>query len=66
MLALAIGLKLNLDETRDFLGKAGFALSRSSKLDVIVQFFIENRNYDIFELEAVLFELTETTLAYYG
>ena len=65
-LALAIGLKLNLDETRDFLGKAGFALSRSSKLDVIVQFFIENKNYDIFELEAVLFELTETTLAYYG
>lgn len=65
VLALAIALQLNLDETRDFLGKAGYALTRSSKTDVIVQFFIETKNYNIFEVEEVLFEFTGRTLASY-
>jgi O-acetyl-ADP-ribose deacetylase (regulator of RNase III) len=65
VLALAIALKLNLDETRDFLGRAGYALTRNSKMDVIVQFFIESGNYDIYEVEQVLFEFTGRTLASY-
>ena len=65
VLALAIALKLNLDEARDFLGRAGYALTRNNPTDVVVQFFIETGNYDIFEVEKVLFEFTGRTLASY-
>ena len=65
VLALAVALQLNLDETRDFLGRAGYALTTSSKTDVIVQFFIETENYDMFQLEQVLFQFTGRTLASY-
>lgn len=54
-ISLAIALELNLDETKDLLGKAGYTLTHSSKSDVIVEYFIEHNNYDIFELNEVLF-----------
>ncbi len=54
-LAFAFALELNIDEAKDFIGRAGFALSHSSKFDVIVEYFLVNRNYDIFELNEVLF-----------
>ena len=61
-LSLAIALKLNLDDTKDLLLRAGFALSNSSKFDVIVQYFIEEENFDIFELNEVLFHFGEKTI----
>ena len=65
VMALAIALELNLDEARDFLGRAGYALTRSSKTDIIVQYFIETGNYNMFELEGVLYEFTGKTLMNY-
>lgn len=61
-LALAIALELNLDETKDFIGKAGYALTHSSKLDVIVEYFIINGEYDIFKINEVLFAFEQPLL----
>lgn len=54
-LAFVFALELDVDETKDFISRAGFALSHSSKFDVIVEYFLVNRNYNVFELNEVLF-----------
>ena len=56
VLAFAIALELTLDETKDLLRSAGYALSRSSKFDIIVVYFLDNRNYNMFDINEVLFE----------
>ena len=53
--AFAIALELSLDEARDLIGRAGYALTHSSKFDIIVEYFILQGNYDIFELNETLF-----------
>lgn len=61
-LALAIALNLTLAETNDLLNRAGYALSKSQLLDVIVAFFIENERYDLFEINNVLFDYDQPLL----
>ena len=61
-LALAVALELNLDDTKDLLSRAGFALSPCSKQDLIVQYFIEREAYDIYEINVALFEHGEQLL----
>ena len=61
-IALAVALELSLAETRDLLGRAGFALSRSVIFDVIVEYFITRRRYDIYEINNVLFEYDQQLL----
>lgn len=56
VLAFAIALELSLDEAKDLLACAGFALSRSSKVDIIVAYFLQNKIYDMFEINEILYE----------
>lgn len=55
-LRLCIGARLNLDESRDLLARAGYALSPCDKTDIIFSYFIENEIYDIIELDIQLEE----------
>ena len=56
VLAFAVALELNLPETRRLLERAGFSLTHSSKFDIVLEYFIKSRNYNIYEINEVLFE----------
>lgn len=61
-LALSIALKLSLEETECLIRRAGYALSHSSKMDIIIEYFIINDNYSIDEINKVLFEYDQPLL----
>ena len=62
VIAFAIALELTLEETERLLRTVGFSLSHSNKFDLIVEFFITNGIYDVFEINAALYKYDQVCL----
>lgn len=62
VLALAVALRLNVDDARDLLERAGFALSHSDKRDLVVEYFLENGTYDLMAVNQALYEFDQPLL----
>ena len=62
VLAFAVALELSLPETEAFLKKAGYALSHASKSDIIVEYFINAKNYDLYTINEALYAFDQNLL----
>ena len=61
-ISLALALELDLDATKDLIGRAGYALTNSSKFDLIIRFAIEHGMYNLVEINCILFEHDQSLL----
>lgn len=61
-IALALALELDMEDTLDLIGRAGFTLTNSSKFDLIIQYFIQQKNYDVIQINLALYEFDQPLL----
>ncbi len=62
VVAFAVALELPWTEILDMVTKAGFSLSRSSKFDLIIEYFIRQGNYNILDINEALFAFDQALL----
>lgn len=62
VIAFALALELSLDDMEDMLNKAGFSLSHSNKFDIIVEYFVSQGNYNVFEINEALFAFDQSLI----
>ena len=61
-IALALALELDLEQTKDLIGRAGYTLTDSSKFDIIIRYFIEHKLYDLMQINMALYEFDQSLL----
>lgn len=63
-IALALALRLDLAATNDLIGRAGYTLTSSSVFDLIIQYFIQEKQYNIVEINLALYEFDQVPIGY--
>ena len=61
-IALALALRLSFEELLDFISRAGYTVSHSSKRDLIIEFFFQKKQYRLIELNDALYRFGEKHL----
>ena len=61
-IALAFALELDIAQTNDLIGRAGYTLTNSSVFDLIIQYYITHKNYNIVEINITLYEFDQILL----
>lgn len=62
VLALALALRLDLSETKDLMRTAGLAFTHASTTDMVVEYYIINCNWDLFQINETLDSLSQNPL----
>ena len=62
-IAFALALELDVDQTNDLIGRAGYTLTKSSRFDLIIQYYIEQKRFNIVEINIALHEFDQTLLS---